>query len=370
MPVPLLDLERVYAPLREELEAAVLEVVRTGRFIGGPVVEAFERDFAAYVGAAHCVGVGSGTDALRLALRGLGVGAGDEVVTTSMTFVATVEAILEVGATPVLVDADLRTGLISVEATEAAIGPRTAAIIPVHLYGQPVDLAGFRALADRHGVALIEDAAQAHGASRDGLRAGSVGDAAAFSFYPGKNLGAFGEGGAVTTNDPVLAERIARLRDHGRQGKYEHVDVGTNARLDAIQAAALAVKLPYLEGDNARRREHAAAYDEAFCGIPHIEVEPGVISAYHHYVLLPEDRASVAAHLAAKGVDSGVHYPIPVHEQPGLRAHCRCACALPGAETLASRVLSIPVFPQLADHERELVIDAVRTAPVAVRTAA
>ena len=355
--VPLLDLAAQHAPLRAELEAALTGVMASGRFVGGAEVERFERDFAAFCGARHCVGVGSGTDALRLGLWAAGVGPGDEVVTTAMTFIATVEAILEVGALPVLADPDPLTGLLTVEAAEAAITDRTVALLPVHLYGQAVDLAGFRALADRRGLLLVEDACQAHGAERDGLRAGSVGDFAAFSFYPGKNLGAFGDAGALTTNDEALATRVALLRDHGREDHYLHAVSGTNSRLDAIQAAVLNVKLPRLEAWNAKRRANAAVYD-AELGLPSVAQAPGSLPVYHHYVLLTDEREELIARLGERGVATGVHYPVPLHRQPGLTGRVVAASELEAADSLADTVLSIPVHPELSPEARELVIDS------------
>lgn len=361
MRVPLLDLGAQHAPLRAELDAAISRVVDATSFIGGAEVEAFEREFADFCGAEHCVTLSSGTEALRLGLVAAGVGPGDEVITTAMTFVATVEAIIGAGAAPVLVDPDPRTGLLEPAAAAAAITERTAALLPVHLYGQPVDLVAFRALADSAGLLLAEDACQAHGAERDGLRAGTVGDFAAFSFYPGKNLGALGDGGALTTGSRDLAERVARLRDHGRLDRYLHVDVGTTARLDAIQAAALRVKLPQLERWNAARREHAAAYDSAFSalGVAHVPELPGARGVYHQYVLLADDRDRLANALAGRGVATGVHYPVALHEQPALQGRIRVAGELTGAEQIALRALSLPVYPELTDEARTVVIGAI-----------
>ncbi len=364
MPVQLLDLGAQHAPLRAELDAAIAEVLDTTGFIGGPAVEAFEADFADYTGAARCVTVSSGTAALALALQAAGVGPGDEVVTSAMSFVATVEAIVHTGATPVLADPDPATGLLTPDVAAAAITERTAALLPVHLYGHCVDLRGFRALADAHGLFLLEDACQAHGASREGLRAGAVGDAAAFSFYPGKNLGALGDGGALTTNRTDIAERVERLRDHGRVDKYLHGEIGTTARLDALQCAALRVKLPHLDSWNARRRANAAAYDAAFdaLGLEVIKAPPSATSVYHHYILLDDDRETLAASLGERDIASGVHYPVALHRQPAVEGHARCHGSLAGAERLARRVLSIPVHPDLTDAQRAAVVDAVAAA--------
>lgn len=371
MTVSLLDLGAQHAPLRRQIDDAVASVIDSGNFIGGAHVDAFEAEFAAFCGVPHAVTVASGTVALQLALQAAGIGRGDEVVTSASSFFATVEAIVHVGATPVLVDPDPATGLLEPEAAAAAINERTAALLPVHLYGHCVDLRGFRALADRRGLFLLEDACQAHGARRDGLTAGSVGDAAAFSFYPGKNLGALGDGGALTTPSADLAARVARLRDHGRADRYVHREVGTTARLDAIQCAVLRVKLPHLPAWNARRVEHADAYDIAFTalGIPHVRRPDGAQSVYHHYVLRLPDRDAVADRLRAVGIGTGVHYPVPLHRQPALNGLWTAPAPLREAERLADSVLSIPVHPDLDERDRALVIDAVRSS-VAVPAAA
>ena len=364
MDVGLLDIRAQHDELEGAVERAVLEVLRHGRFVGGPEVAAFEQDFAAFCGTADAVGVGSGTEALRLALIAGGVRRGDEVVTTSSSFFATAAAIVEVGAVPVLVDPDLHTGLITPEAAAAAIGPRTSALLPVHLWGQTVDLAGFRALAERHGLLLVEDAAQAHGASSGAIAAGAGGQLAAFSFYPGKNLGALGEAGIVTTSDPSLAARLRRLRDHGRDGHNLHVEVGVNARLDTIQAAALGAKLPRLAHWNARRREIARSYDEAIAGLPGvtpIDVADARGCAYHHYVVRVDERDGFRAALAARGVETGIHYPVPLHLQPALRDRVRLAGPLPAAEELAETVVSLPVHPTLAAAAVDHVVGALES---------
>jgi dTDP-4-amino-4,6-dideoxygalactose transaminase len=357
MTLPLLDLHAQHASIHEQLEAAIARVLAHGQFVQGPEVAEFEKAFAAYCHAAHCIGTSNGTSAIELVLRAAGIGPGDEVITTPMTFFATVEPILLAGARPVLVDVDRRTALIRADAAEAAITHRTAAIVPVHLYGQPVDLNAFRALADRHQLFLLEDAAQAHGASWRGRRAGSVGNAATFSFFPGKNLGALGDAGAVTTGDEALATRVRKLRDHGRADKYRHDVVGTNARLDTLQAAVLSVKLAHLDRWNEVRRRYAAAYDHAFAsveGVTPIRVHDDAIAVYHQYVVRLADREGARAALAERGIASGVHYPIPLHRQPALADVVDGD--YPAADALAEEVLSLPVFPELSDEQRASVV--------------
>jgi dTDP-4-amino-4,6-dideoxygalactose transaminase len=358
--LPLVDLRAQHAPIEEELSAAIARVVAHARFVQGPEVTEFERAFAAFCGARHCVGTSSGTSAIELVLSAAGIGPGDEVVTTPFTFIATVAPIVSAGARPVLVDVDADTGLMRVDRAEAAITSRTAALLPVHLYGQTVDLDGFRTLADRHKLFLLEDAAQAHGARWRGHRAGSVGDAATFSFFPGKNLGAFGDAGCVTTNDQALAARVRKLRDHGRVDKYRHDTLGTNARLATLQAAVLLAKLPQLDAWNARRRRHAAAYDQAFSQLGAVEpirVRAGALPVYHQYVVRVAGRHRAQKALAQAGIETGIHYPLPVHRQPALAG--LVTGEFPAAERLAREVLSLPAFPELSDEQREWVIASV-----------
>jgi dTDP-4-amino-4,6-dideoxygalactose transaminase len=360
MTVPLLDLAAQHASLRDELDGAISRVVAHGQFVDGPEIAEFEDAFASFCDARHCIGTSSGTSAIELVLRAAGIGRGDEVVTTPFTFIATVAPIVLTGARPVLVDVDPATGLMQSDATEAAITRRTAALLPVHLYGQTVDLDRFRALADRHKLFLIEDAAQAHGAEWRGSRAGSVGDASMFSFFPGKNLGAFGDAGCVTTDDEALSARIRKLRDHGRTDKYNHAEVGTNARLDTLQAAVLLTKLPHLDGWNERRRRHAAAYDQAFAGVPGVEAirtADGALPVYHQYVMRLADRDGAGHALRELGIASGVHYPVPLHRQPALAS--LVTGDFPVAERLAREVLSIPVFSELSEECRDSVIAGV-----------
>ncbi|HEX8854554.1 MAG TPA: DegT/DnrJ/EryC1/StrS family aminotransferase [Thermoleophilaceae bacterium] len=361
MNIPLLDIHAQHDSIREELNDAIRSVVESGRYIGGAPLSDFESSFARFCGAKRAIGVSSGTDAVTLALRGCGVGPGDEVITTAFTFIATVESIAEVGANPVLVDVDPDTALATVDVVEDAISDKTAAILVVHLYGQPVDLPAFRELAERRGLALIEDAAQAHGAEFDGLRVGAVGRAAAFSFFPGKNLGALGDAGGITTGDGALADRIAALRDHGRLDKYRHEELGVNARMDTLQAAILAVKLKRLGEWNEARRRHATFYEEAFADVDGIEpltVDERATHVYHQYVVRVDDRDGAVAALKAAGVAAGVHYPIPLHRQPAL-AESHGYLSLPACESLAERVLSLPVYPELTDEQRSHVAQAV-----------
>jgi dTDP-4-amino-4,6-dideoxygalactose transaminase len=358
MNLPLVDVNAENASVGDALQATIARVVAHGRFLGGQEVSDFEQAFAEFCGTRHCVGTSSGTSAIELVLRAAGIGPADEVVTTPFTFIATVSPIVLAGARPVFADVDVRTGLIDLEAVEAAITPRTAAILPVHLYGQTVDLEAFSALAARHKLFLLEDAAQAHGARWLDRRAGSAGDAATFSFYPGKNLGAFGDAGCVTTDDDALAARIRKLRDHGRRDHYLHDEVGTNARIDTIQAAVLATKLSHLESWNEARRRHARAYDARFADVAEVEpilVADGALPIYHQYVVRLSARDAARAALAEAGIATGVHYPIPLHRQPALAE--MSGCELPAADRLAAEVLSLPVFPELADADRDFVAE-------------
>lgn len=358
MKIPLLDIQAQHDSMRAELDDAIARVLAHGRFVGGPEVDEFEESFASYCVAAECVGVASGTDAVTLALRAAGIGPGDEVITTTLTFMATVESIVETGADPVLVDPDADTALLHAEQVEAAITKRTAALVPVHLYGQPVDMQAFGALADRHGLLLVEDAAQAHGAEWNGRRVGSQGRLAAFSFFPGKNLGALGDAGAIVTGDAALAARLRSLRDHGRGDKYRHDELGVNARLDTLQAAVLSAKLKHLDTWNAARRAHAAAYDERLAGIDTIEPirqEPHARSVYHQYVVRAPDRDRALAALAGAGIAAGVHYPIPLHRQPALVGRVG-EQAFPNAERLAGEVLSLPAYPELPEDALDRVV--------------
>jgi dTDP-4-amino-4,6-dideoxygalactose transaminase len=347
--VPFVDLQVQYRTLAGELDAAVRGVCERADFVLGEEVRQFESEFAAYVGVPHAVGVGSGLDALALALRAYGIGPGDEVITTANTFIATVLAILAVGARPVLVDVDPVTYNMSPAALLAAITSRTRAVMPVHLYGQPADMDPILAAARRHNLVVIEDAAQAHGAIYRGRPAGSFGHAAAFSFYPGKNLGAYGDGGMVVTPDPGVAEKVRYLRNYGQRVKYHHVVVGTNSRLDTVQAAILRVKLRYLDRWNAARRAHAAAYDAGLASLPVVRprVADGVEHVFHLYVIQVDDRDRVQAALAEKGISTGIHYPIPVHLQQAVAELGYREGQFPVTEAAAKRILSLPMYPEL-----------------------
>lgn len=362
--VPFMDLAALHAPLEAELLEVFRLALQSSGFIGGEQVSNFEREFAAFCHSSHCTGVGSGTDALRLALLALNTGKGDVVVTVPNTFIATTEAISQTGARFEFVDIDPATSLMDMNLLERrlATGPRVAAVIPVHLYGQCADMQALMELSERFGFAVVEDACQAHGAEQHGRRAGSMGHAAAFSFYPGKNLGACGEAGAVTTSDPELARRVACLRDHGQEQKYHHSAEGYNGRLDAIQAGVLRVKLPHLEEWNRQRREAAKRYDQAFSGAPGLRpvaMATGNVSARHLYVLHHSDRDGLMAHLAARGIQSGLHYPLPLHLQECYRHLGLGAGAFPHAEAAARQLVSLPLFPGMTGEHTQRVIDAV-----------
>lgn len=361
MPIPFFDLKQQYASIQTEIDDATARVYSSGWFILGPEVEAFENDFARYIGARHAVGVGSGTEALHLALLALDVGAGDEVITVPNTAVATVAAIELTGATPVLVDVRDDSMLMDPDAFAAAVTSRTKAVIPVHLFGQSADLDPILKTADRYNLSVLEDCAQAHGATYRGRRVGTYGDLAAFSFYPTKNLGAYGDGGAIVTNDATLAEKIKLLRQYGWRERYESETHGLNSRLDELQAAILRVKLTHLDAWNRARREHAALYDELLPGgrvIPPREMPYGE-HVYHLYVARSESRDELAEFLKARGIGTAVHYPTPIHLQ---RAYTPLAAAgsLPVSETLAREILSLPLYPELPAADVQAVAAAIR----------
>ena len=352
--VPLVDLKTQYATIEAEVRAAMDEVLDSAQFINGPAVADFERRFAASCGAGFAVGVGNGTDALTLALKALGVGPGDEVITTANTFIATAEAVVAVGAAPVFVDVDPAHFNMTPEGLSAAITPRTKAAIPVHLYGQPAPMAEIMSVARQRSIKVIEDAAQAHGAEYNGKRVGSWGDAATFSFYPAKNLGACGDGGAVVTNDEQLAVTVRMLRNHGRTDKYLHEYVGVNSRLDTLQAAILGVKLTRLEEWNRMRRTVAAKYDAAlgeFAGLTLPAEMPGGKHVYHLYVIRTDRRDELRQYLSENGIGVGIHYPIPLHLQPALQFLGYGPGRLPRAEQLADSILSIPMYPEMQDAQ-------------------
>jgi dTDP-4-amino-4,6-dideoxygalactose transaminase len=362
--IPFLDLKAAYLELKPEIDEAVARVLDSGWYILGEEVDAFEEEFARYCGSRHCVGLANGLDALHLALRVLDIGPGDEVIVPSNTYIATWLAVSQCGATPVPVEPDPLTHNLDPARIAAAITPRTRALLPVHLYGQPADLDPILALARQHGLRVLEDAAQAHGARYRGQRIGAHGDLVAWSFYPGKNLGAFGDAGAVTTNDAALAERLRVLRNYGSRVKYVNEEAGWNSRLDPMQAAALRVKLRYLDKWNARRSAIAAAYGEALAGIdltrPHVPdwAEP----AWHLYVVQVDQREHIQRELSARGIGSLIHYPIPPHRQQAYAPASTAAGSLPIAERLADRVLSLPIGPHLAPDAVSAVAATLRAA--------
>ncbi len=349
--VPMVDLRAQHQRIRAELETALGGVLESGTFVRGPEVAAFEAELASYCGVAQACGVGNGTDALRLALWAWGLGPGDEVVTVAHTFIATGEAIVQNGARPVFVDVDPVRQTMAPEALERALTPRTKVILPVHLYGQPADMEPILALATRHGLRVLEDAAHAHGATWRGRRAGSLGHAACFSFYPGKNLGALGDAGAVVSNDADFVARVRSLANHGAGAdKYDNVVCGTNSRLDAVQAAVLRVKLRHLDEWNAERRERVSAYREGLAGLPEVALPaeaPDVRSAWHQFVIRVPQRDALRQHLAARGIATAIHYPAPLHLQPAMAAAGGRAGDLPVTERLAREVLSLPLYPEL-----------------------
>ena len=358
--VPFVDLGAQYASLRPEVDEAIAAVLGNTGFILGSEVARFEEAFAACCEAEHAVGVDSGTSALELALRAYEIGPGDEVITVANTFVATALAISYVGARPVLVDTDPDTYTIDVGAIEAAITPRTRAILPVHLYGQPADMDPILEIARRHGLVVIEDACQAHGARYKGRRVGSLGDAAAFSFYPAKNLGAYGDGGMVVTRDAAAAEAVRILRNYGQKAKYVHLLKGFNRRLDTLQAAVLNVKLGHLDAWNEARRAHARAYDERLRDLPLVapQVPAYAEPVYHLYVVRVNNRDAVQRRLAERGISTGIHYPVAIHEQPAYRDLGHSAGAFPVTEAYAGQILSLPMYAELTDAQIDRVVAA------------
>jgi len=361
MKVPVLDLARQYESVKEELDAAVLSVLASQRYILGPEVEALEGEIAEYCGAAAAVGCSSGSDALMLALMALGIGPGDEVITTPFTFFATAGSIAHLGAKPVFVDINPKTFNIDPGQIEARISDRTKAILPVHLYGQCADMDPILETAKKHGLKVVEDAAQAIGAEYKGKRAGALGDIACFSFYPTKNLNGLGDGGMVTTTDAALGEKIALLRTHGAKPKYYHSMVGVNARLDAIQAAGLRVKLKKLDGWNSRRREIAALYDAKMSvdGITTPHVEDFNVPVYHQYVIRTTDRDGLIAALDKAEIGHMIYYPLPLHLQECFKHHGYREGDMPAAEQACAEVLALPIFPELTQEEIDHVADTV-----------
>ena len=362
--VPYLDLKTQYQSIKAEIDAAIARVLDSCQFVLGPEVAAFEQEFAAYCGAAECIAVNSGTSALHLALLAAGVGPGDEVITVPFTFVASVSAITYAGARPVLVDIDPRTFTMDPAAIEAAITPRTKAILPVHLYGQSADMDPIMEVARRHGLIVIEDAAQAHGAKYKGRSVGSIGDMACFSFYPGKNLGAYGEGGAVTTSNAEYARIIRMLRDWGQDRKYHHMLKGFNYRMEGFQGAILRVKLRHLEHWTEARRAVVSLYNQhlADSGVETPTEMSWARHVYHVYTLRTDDRDGLQASLQADGIQTGIHYPVPVHLQAAYADLGYERGAFPHSETAANQVLSLPLYPELSSQAVAEVAGAVKRA--------
>ncbi len=360
--IPLVDLFAQYQAIAAEIQAAIAGVIHDSAFIKGRYVAAFERELAAFCGTADAVGTSNGTDALALALRACGIGPGDEVITVPNTFIATAEAIVHVGARPVFVDVDPATHTLDPAGLEAALTPRTRAVLPVHLFGQMADMPPIVAFARRHGLRLIEDAAQAIGARFQGLGPGHWGDAACFSFYPGKNLGAYGDAGAVVTQDVELGQRVRMLGDNGRQDKYLHELIGYGNRLDGLQAAILSVKLRHLPAWTRRRQALAATYRQALADVPEIRfvsTRPESEPVYHLLVIETDARDALLAALAEQGIGAGIHYPVPLHLQPALRWLGYREGDFPHAEAAAKRVLSLPLYPELSDEQLAVVAAAV-----------
>jgi dTDP-4-amino-4,6-dideoxygalactose transaminase len=365
MKVPFLDLKSHHAPLRDEFERAIRDVIDSGIFASGPAVTRFEEAFAQFCECNYAVGLGSGTEAVWLALLACGVGPGDEVITVPTTFMATAEAITYCGAKPVFVDVDKRTYTMDATALSGALTSRTKAIVPVHLFGQVADMDPILKFAGQHGLSVIEDAAQAHGAEYKGRKAGSMGEIGCFSFYPGKNLGALGEAGAVVTNDRELRDKIRSLRDHGQVRKYQHSMIGWNCRMDAIQGACLAIKLRHLQHGNKLRRMHAHRYNEGFRGLVEVVTPTEADYAhhiYHVYAIRVQGRDGVIRQLEEKGVGYGVHYPIPIHLQEAYAGLGYERGAFPVSEMMAGEFLSLPMYPELSENQIDFVIETVTEA--------
>jgi dTDP-4-amino-4,6-dideoxygalactose transaminase len=363
MKISMVDLKGQYVALKDEIDAAVHEVLESTQFILGPNVRALEEEVAAYCGVAHAIAVASGTDALHLALRAAGIGPGDEVITTPFTFIGTAEAIAYVGARPVFVDIDPHTFNIDPQRIEEAVTPRTRAILPVHLFGQPADLAPIAEICRRHDLRLIEDCAQSFGAEYGGRRSGAYGDAGCFSFFPSKNLGGYGDGGMVVTDDARIAEELRVYRNHGSRVQYHHSVIGYNSRLDELQAAILRVKLRHIDRFSERRRAHAAAYTERLAGAgvtPPREDGKG-LHVFHQYTLQSEHRDVIREALAGAGIASAIYYPVPLHRQEVFAAEW-AGRTYPNAEAAAQRVLSLPMYPELTEEQVARVCDVIGAA--------
>ena len=363
MRVPFLDLKTQYLTIKDDVKRAIDEVCEATAFAGGPFVERFEKDFAAFCGSKYCVGVGNGTDAIWLALLGLGIGEGDEVITAPSTFVATAEAISFAGADPVFVDIEPDTCNMNPKILEYAITPRTKAVIPVHLFGQPADMDPILEIAKKHNLAVLEDACQAHGALYKGKKAGTMGVAGCFSFYPGKNLGAFGEAGAVVTDNEELAKKIKVLRDHGQPQKYHHDVIGWNGRMDGIQGAVLSVKLRHLDKWNEARRANAKKYDKLLAGVNGIRLpveKDYARHVYHLYAVRDPKRNALMAYLNDRGVATGIHYPVPLHMTKAYAYLNHKTGSFPVAELAASEFVSLPMYPELTGDQIAYVCDCIK----------
>jgi dTDP-4-amino-4,6-dideoxygalactose transaminase len=362
MGIPFVDLKAQYRTIKDEIDRAVSDVLESTAFVGGEKLERFEKNFAAYTGSKHAVGASSGTSALHLALHVLGIGRGDEVITATNTFIATTEAISQTGAAPVLVDVEDATLTLDPNKVEAAVTPRTKAIIPVHLYGQCADMEAIRAIARRHSLKIIVDACQAHGAKLGGKREDILGDVTCYSFYPGKNLGAYGDGGAVVTDDYDLAEKMRSVGNHGRLDRYTHSAEGFNYRLDALQAAILDVKLRHLDEWNEKRRSRARLYDAAFANGPvhPVKEAQGRYHVYHLYVVRTPQRDRLLEGLAKRGISAGIHYPVPLHLQIAYKHMGLGVGTYPAAERAAGEIASLPMYPELTDDMVGEVVQATR----------
>ncbi|MCW9088837.1 MAG: DegT/DnrJ/EryC1/StrS family aminotransferase [Gammaproteobacteria bacterium] len=362
--IPMVDLKGQYLDIKDEIDQGLLQALEATQFILGPNVRAFEEEAAGYLGVSHAVGCASGTDALHLALIAAGVGEGDEVITTPFTFIATAEAILYVGAKPVYVDIDEKSMNIDVNQIENAITPKTRAILPVHLFGQPADMAAIQSIADKHNLMVVEDCAQSFGADIDGKQTGSMGIAGCFSFFPSKNLGCFGDGGLITTNDEKIAEHLRVLRNHGSWQRYHHSELGFNSRLDELQAVILRAKLKRIDQYNEGRRRVAHRYSAALAEMdgttpPH---EDGIgTHVYHQYTLLSEKRDQIMAALQAQQIACAVYYPIPLHQQEVFAEMCQ-GVSLPVTEKVASQCMSLPVYPELEDDKVDQILEVIRGA--------
>lgn len=362
--IPMVDLQRQYQTLRPEIDAALQEVLTGARFILGPNVQALEQELAEYLGVEHAITCASGTDALHLALAAAGIGPGDEVITTPFTFIATAEAIRYVGADPIFVDINPRTFNIDPDQVEAAITERTRAILPVHLFGQPADMPRLQAIAEQHKVMIVEDCAQSFGATVNGVQTGAANAFGCFSFFPSKNLGAFGDGGLVTTSCPSSAEALRRLRNHGSSERYYHDEIGYNSRLDEMQAAILRVKLPHIDTYNTERRRVAARYRDGLAGLPvEVPFEDGIgVHVYHQYTLLTDHRDAIMEALKAADVACAIYYPVPLHQQKAFADLPNRPQSLPVTEAVAARCLSLPVFPELEDATIDMICGKFRDA--------